>query len=227
MILTTLMAACGAEEKNPAPLGHSDNYSFCNSQLSECINGNGDYCLFGFKWGEDGTFQQSGFNAQGPKSSGGIVTYSFQEENGRINTHRQVNLPSLSFNEILSCAKAEIRSALNSWSDIADIEFEELPENSESNIRFYVADIIQSGIGYPNYSDGLCSDLAGNLVIQADLRINDCDLFYIFVLHEIGHVLGLGHVDTPNIMNPDFSDFGFQKLQRGDTLGIIELYGAD
>ena len=146
------MISCAKEQENenPSPINLSDDYSFCNSQLTACVSGNGNYCLFGFKWGQDSLFPQSGYDSQGPASGGGIITYSFQEENGLINTHRQINLPSNSFNDILSCAKIEIRNALDSWAEVADIEFEELSENSLSDIRFYTADIIQSGIGYPN-----------------------------------------------------------------------------
>ncbi|MDT0538942.1 MULTISPECIES: matrixin family metalloprotease [Croceitalea] len=222
-----LFFSCKKEQENedPSPINLSGDFALCNSQLSACINGNGNYCLFGFKWGADGSFSQSGYDAQGPASSGGVVTYSFQEENGLINTHRQIDLPSNSFNDILSCAKTEIRNALGSWAKIAAIEFEELPENSIADIRFYTADIIQGGIGYPNYPDNLCGNLSGNVIIQSDLGINDCNSFYIFALHEIGHVLGLGHVGTENVMNPDFSNFNFQDLQTGDTMGIIEIYG--
>ena len=229
LLVLILMVSCEKEKEddNPTPINLSSDYSFCNSQLSECTNGNGEYCLFGFKWGLDSTFSQAGYNAQGPASSGGIVTYSFQEENGLINTHRQINLPSNSFDDILSCAKAEIRNALDSWSEIADIEFQELSDNSDADIRFYTADIIQGGIGYPNYPDDLCNSLAGTVIIQSSLGINDCNSFYLFALHEIGHALGLGHVGTANVMNPDFLDFDFQELQTGDTSGIQELYGQN
>ncbi|MEM6397562.1 MAG: matrixin family metalloprotease [Bacteroidota bacterium] len=229
ILATVSMVSCKEEQgnENITPINLSDDYSFCNLQLTSCLNGNGIYCLFGFKWGQDSLFMQSGYDAQGPRSSGGIITYSFQEENGLINTHRQVNLRSNSFSGILSCAKTEIRNALSSWAQVADIEFEELSENSMADIRFYTADIIQSGIGYPNYPDDLCDDLAGNVIIKSSLGIDDCNLFYIFALHEIGHVLGLGHVETENVMNQDFFDFNFQELQTGDIMGIVELYGGN
>ncbi len=227
LLVILVTVNCGEDDDSPEPINFSDSYTFCNSQLAACTNGNGFYCLFGFKWGADSTFAQAGFNATGPASSGGLVTYSFQEENGLINTHRQVNLTSNSFDDILPCAKTEIQNALKSWSDIAAIEFEELPENSETDIRFYTADIVQSGIGYPNYPDDLCNSIAGNVIIKSGLGISDCNSFYLFALHEIGHVLGLGHVRTENVMNSDFLDFSFQQLQAGDSLGIIEIYGEN
>lgn len=223
-----LLSSCDKDEESPDPLNLSDDYSFCNSQLSSCVNGNGTYCLFGYKWGNDSTtFLQSGYNVLGPATSGGIVTYSFQEENGFVNTHRQINLPSGSFDDIIPCAKKEIRKALSAWAAVADLEFKEMPKNSKSDIKFYTADIVQSGIGYPNYTDELCNDLAGNIIIKSGLGINDCNTFYIFALHEIGHVLGLGHVETENVMNPNIYDYKYQGLQTGDSLGIIEIYGAN
>ncbi|PIB37972.1 matrixin family metalloprotease [Maribacter sp. 4G9] len=224
---TLLLSACGKDDgESPTPINLSDDFASCNSQLSACTNGNGQYCLFGFKWGNDSLFEVSNINS-GPKSSGGIVNYSFQEENGFINTHRQINLPSKSYNKLLPCAKNQIRKALMAWANIANIEFVESSNNSKSQIRFYVADILQSGIGYPNYPDDLCGRLSGSVIIQSELIIRDCDSFYIFALHEIGHVLGLGHVNSNNVMNPNFSSFNFQELQVGDTLGIVQIYGEN
>lgn len=223
----SLFVACNKDDNgNDAVQNESDEFSICNSMLSECFSGSGNYCLFGFKWGQTNPLLTSGFNSVGPRESGGILTFSFQEKNGLVNTHSQINLPSKSFNNLPSCAKTEIRNALTNWSLAADIEFEELPENSETDIKFFIADIRQSGIGYPNYPESPCSSLAGHVIIQSDLRITDCNALNIFLTHEIGHVLGLGHVNTNNIMNSDYSIFkNLNGLQSGDIQGITELYG--
>lgn len=217
--------SCKKDNHQTSELNESDQYAICNSALPNCANGIGNYCLFGYKWGPDTAFLETGINAIGPKVTGGTISYSFQEENGLINTHKQINLTSRSFDHILSCAKDEIRNALNSWAAIADIKFEELPENSPGDIRFFIADIIQSGIGYPNYPDAPCTAIKGTMIIQTSLSIQDCADFYTFALHEIGHVLGLGHVSTENIMHADYDEFDFDSLQAGDKQGIIEIYG--
>lgn len=193
--------------------------------LSECTNGSGEYCLFGFKWGANPNFSPAGFNAIGPGETGGKITFSFQQEGQLVNTHAQINLPSRSFDNVLSCAKTEIKNALNAWAAAANLEFEELPENSPSQIRFFVADIRQSGVGYPNYTTAPCNVIGGDVVIKTNVNIQDCDFFYGFVLHEIGHALGLGHVQSANIMNPKFRDFNITTLQDGDLKGIETLYG--
>ncbi len=225
ILLLIIGLSCSKENEESSPINISDTFSECNSLLPNCTNTNGNYCLFGYKWGTSPIFTTTGVNVTGPKEAGGTVTYSFQEENGTINTHRQINLPSESFENLMNCAKEEIKNAFGAWSQIADIDFEELPENSSSDIRFFVADIIQSGIGYPNFSDSPCSTIKGTLIIQKNISIESCSDFYLFALHEIGHVLGLGHTTSESIMNSEFLDYDFTELQEGDKMGIIEIYG--
>ena len=218
---------CAKPEKpNNSPLNLSDQFIECNDNLQTCNASFGSYCLFGLKWGVTNPIPFSGPNVVGPKESGGTITFSFQEQHGLVNTHAQINLPSESFDNLPACAKTEIKNALAAWATEANLDFEQMPDNSDSDIKFFVADIRQSGIGYPNYSDDYCRALAGMVVIKKDLSISNCNTLYNFFLHEIGHVLGLGHVNTNNIMNSDFSVFNsFNGLQAGDKLGIIQLYG--
>lgn len=44
-------------------------------------------------------------------------------------------------------------------------------------------------------------------------------------LHEVGHVLGLGHVNSDNIMQIGRGKNSFVGLQEGDIEGIIAIYG--
>lgn len=227
IFLITVVGSCKEDSEDPSPINLSDTYSECNSFLPDCLGTSGDYCLLGFKWGTDPVLDESGVDVLGPQQSGGMLTYSFQEENGIVNTHRQVNLPSKSFDNIIDCAKEEIKNALNTWSQTAGIDFAELPDNSASDIRFFVADIVQRGIGYPNYPDALCSTIKGNLIIKTDNSIDSCNDFYVFALHEIGHILGLGHTTSESIMHSEYFNFDFEDLQAGDINGIIELYGEN
>ncbi|MEO1051865.1 MAG: matrixin family metalloprotease [Bacteroidota bacterium] len=229
MLFCSLLGCNRDDDNNDSPiLNESDRFEVCNRIMMDCRNVNTGFCLNGFKWGINNPLLDAGPNVDGPKESGGVVTYSFQEENGVVNTHAQINLPSRSFDNLPSCAKAEIRNALNAWAEEANIAFEELPENSDSDIRFFVADIRQSGVGFPNFPDTPCDVMGGDLVIQTNIWTSDCDLLYNFFLHEIGHVLGLGHVGSSNIMNADFDVVeGLDGLQAGDIEGIVELYGEN
>ena len=163
---------------------------------------------------------------EGPETPGGTITWSFQEKNGTINTHRQVNVPSESWSEILGCAQGRIRNAIADWEAVADLTFEELPVNSDSDVKFYVAAIVQSGVAFPNYRESPCNMLSGDVIFDANSRERSCQGFYINALHEIGHVLGLGHINTQNVMVPDGSKFSLPGLQAGDIAGIQEIYGA-
>jgi len=221
-----LLLACGNDDDNGIK-NESSQFALCNSLLTECVNGNGNYCLFGFKWGETNPIPNAGYDAEGPQGAGAVVSYSFQERNGTINTHAQVNLPSLSFDLLPCCAKDEIRNALAAWSAVAQLDFEEMPDNSDSDLKFYVAEIRQSGIGYPNYVDPSCIDMAGQIVIQANLELGGCRVMRNFFMHEIGHSLGLGHVRMTNIMSPEFVVLeSLPGLQDGDVEGVIQLYGS-
>lgn len=205
---------------------HDDfnEFSICNRLILHCAGGNGDYCLFGYKWGDNNPFTTTGYNSTGPGTPAHNITYSFQESNGVVNTHSQEDIPSLSFNELPDCAKSEIRKALDDWAAVADISFAELPDNSNSDIRFYVANIKQSGVSFPNFLKNPCNLVSGEVVLNPDVKVLSCEDFYKLVLHETGHSLGLGHVNSENIMNAN-KFRNFNGIQDGDRQGVVEIYG--
>lgn len=221
--LIVFLYSCKKETVNSAR--SSTRFSECNEIVSErCTNFTGKYCLFGFKWGQNSTFPTFGINAKGPMESGGLITYSFHEENRFIATHKQINVNSLSFNRLESCAKVEIRKAIDSWSAVADINFEEQPNNSSTNLKFFVAEINTGGVGYPNYPTLPCSQLAGQVILHPNFT-SDCNQLYLYALHEIGHALGLGHSSKNNIMGADLKTTNLEGLQIGDIAGIQAIYG--
>lgn len=221
-----MLSLCGCSEEEIPVINESEKYSECNSKLIACSGSQiGEYCLFGYKWGEDQNFDETGIEVVGPQASGGTLTFSFQEKNGTINTHRQINVPSESWDEILDCAQSRIKSAVKAWEEVADINFEELPENSDSDIKFYVAAIFQSAVAFPNYSENPCNILSGDVIFDVNSREKSCQGFYINALHEIGHVLGLGHVSSENIMVAGESKFDMEGLQSGDIAGAQQIYG--
>jgi predicted Zn-dependent protease len=200
----------------------SDLYSECNRLMGACLSSEADYCLFGYKWGMDKYFSPWGDDVTGPRHPGGGITFSFQNENGLVNTHSQINLPSLSFDRLPAFAKEETRKAFQAWEGIADLQFKEMEENSDTQIKLFTAEIKMGGVSFPNIDTAPCDKLAGSIIIQADLKIYQ-ERFYTLMLHEIGHSLGLGHVKSANIMSTEY--YKFNTVQAGDSLGIIEIYG--
>ena len=105
---------------------------------------------------------------------------------------------------------------------MANIQFEELPSDSDSDIKIFVADIISNGVGFTNFDVAPCIDLAGQITLDPGYT-DDCELFYLYVLHELGHVLGLGHSSQDNIMG--LISTTFDGLQEGDIEGLRQIYG--
>jgi len=201
------------------------SYQSCNSLLYNCQgSGDGTFCTLGYKWGSDNPFTTAGLEIDGPGTPGGKVSYSFMPEGRMINTHSQTDLTSLSIDHITVCdPREQIRQALQAWEAVTNIEFEEIiGDSGAGDLRFVALNITQGGLGYPAFTDDLCGSIAGQIVIDVPTR-NTCEGFYHLLLHEIGHGLGLGHVSTSNVMNPNLQNF--TELQTGDIQGIQSIYG--
>ncbi|MBN7812497.1 matrixin family metalloprotease [Algoriphagus sp. H41] len=198
-------------------------YNSCNDLMGACAgNPEGRYCTFGFKWGGDNLFADAGVEQAGPGTSGGIITFGYFDPGHLVNTHSQTDVSTLSFSQVTACeAQEQIERALKAWSSVADFEFELVPVEKAS-IKFAVADIEQGGVAFPCFTDDLCSAIAGLVVLDIPSR-STCEGFYNMVLHEIGHALGLGHVDSHNIMNPSKSTL--TELGSGDIDGMQSIYG--
>lgn len=192
--------------------------SVCNSTLFNCgANQNTEYCTFGYKWGKDNPFLKAGYQIPGPSSGGLTISYKFQDAGFKFNTHSQNNVESVSIKRISPFAEIIIRKAFAQWEANTDIKFIEKFGKDSTDIKVITADITQGGLGYPPVPNGPCA----GLVIFRCTYYNLLSLQYL-ALHEIGHVLGLGHVSSENVMNPDKS---YQKLQSGDIKGIQSIYG--
>lgn len=194
--------------------------SECNSTLFNCAsNQNTEFCTFGYKWGKDNPFLKAGYQIPGPASGGITISYKFQDAGFKFNTHSQNNVESASIKRISPFAEIIIRNAFAQWEANTDIKFIEKIGTDSTNIRVITADITQGGLGYPPVPKGPCA----GLVIFKCTSYNYFSLQSL-ALHEIGHVLGLGHVSSDNVMNPEK---GYFKLQSGDIKGIQSIYGRE
>jgi Matrixin len=216
LALVVSTVRCKKEEAVPPLLA-------CDRNLFDVCpgTGNGDYCTFGFKWGKNNPFPNPGLEKPGPSAGKIQVSYKFQDAGFVFNTHSERNLTSNSFDRLPSCAKQKIREAFAAWEAVADISFVEKASTELTDIKIITAAIQQGGIGYPAFVEAPCTDLAGMVVLRSSLNYT-CESIYALSVHEIGHALGLGHVKSNNVMNPDRS---YQALQFGDIKGIQSVYG--
>ena len=216
-VLLVLLAACSGDDE-------VRSYGACDGIGASCPRGTSDpYCTRGHKWGADNPFATAGRSVSGPVSAGGLVTYSFRDGGFQFSTHAQTNIISQPIARLGECGQNKVREAFKKWEAVADITFEEVSNPDASDVDIIVADIHVTGLGYSAYVDDLCRDIAGQVIFY--VPIFNCESFTTLALHEVGHVLGLGHVGSDNIMNPDWGD-SVTELQPGDIAGIQSIYGA-
>lgn len=201
-------------------------YKPCDSELGNLCDGkgNGAYCTYGYKWGTNNPFSNAGLEKPGPGAGNVELTYKFMDAGFIFNTHNKEKIMSIAFeNNIGSCTKDKFRLAFKEWSSVTKVDFREASVNENADIKVIVADIEQSSIGYPNYHQLPCSDIKGQIIFKKNEY--NCSTIYGAILHEIGHVLGLGHVNSRNVMHPSQSTT-YTQLQSGDILGVQSIYGV-
>ncbi len=208
LLFILLMSACNQEKKRVM--------SVCNDMLNACSgNANAPYCTFGFKFGDQNPYSPAGASVPGPQQKAMEISYKFQSAGLAFNTHSQDGIVSGEFSET---DKEGIRLQFAKWQAVANISFTEKLNSDKTDITVIVASIEQGGIGYPAFVADPCKQIAGFLILNT--RSSDR---VKLSLHEIGHVLGLGHVSSNNVMNPDQS---YDDLQSGDIAGVQSIYGV-
>jgi Matrixin len=200
----------------------------CNNVLGSCGNAvDVPYCTLGYKLGDSNPYEPRGAGISGPMIKANLISYKFKVAGIVMRTITQDNAVSLQFSEN---EKSEIRTAISEWSSVADINFVEKADNEATDITIISAFIPVGsngggqgsvcGLGHPAFNLEPCKQLAGYLVINPK-----CNLVFPIALHELGHVLGLGHVASENVMHPDRL-YSINHLQNGDILGIQSIYGS-
>lgn len=213
------LGACGSEFEEPET---------CAGVLSTICDGEtkGDYCTFGYKWGENPSFSSAGVDRPGPSTSGGCIFVNAVREPTIINVAGFGELLTSSPYDKATCFTEELSNAMAAWNRVADIKLILGGLNgNEDMINIYAADINNQNFGFGNqFSDALCGPFAGTIVLN-DQPSGSCFELFIILLHELGHTLGLGHINGPTIMQAGNGKFNFQELQEGDVKGIVSLYG--
>lgn len=168
------------------------------------------------KWGQDDLGR-----------SGGTITWS-------------VSLVGLDYNTSLySLAdfEAALADAFQAWEDVADIDFEEHTGSGDADVAVSMSYLAGSTVGLATYYYVPGANDGDNIdtIVEAMIELDDSEIwapfgqngnldFFAVSLHEIGHVIGLDHVnDSTEIMNPVVSATG---LGDGDIAGVQYIYGA-
>ncbi len=162
-------------------------------------------------------------------------TPDYGEDGGTVTWH--ADFSGLSFDtSTYSVADfdAALTSAFQDWEDVADIDFQRVGSAAASDVDFFMSPLTGSTVGLATI---FFSPVSGtpDPITQAQIELDSTEgwapfgstdlSFYAVALHEIGHVLGLEHVnDTSEIMNPVvFAN----DLGDGDIAGAQLIYGAD
>ena len=148
--------------------------------------------------------------------------------------------------------RAVFREAVGAWEAVSGVDLVEVPDGPEVNVRVGWQWLTAQG---DNPSDGPGGTLGvathwfvGNTRTEAviafdpdDFRYTSLspnaagrnpDAFYDTALHEIGHALGIGHSDVPNVVmsglpvTPYWNPPGRDPLQPDDIAAIQALWGA-
>ena len=158
-------------------------------------------------------------------------TPTLGESGGNVQWNMDLS-EGLVFNEELyetSDFEDAMRAAFDAWEDVADINFVESLGDAEISVGMRPLDEEIIGLAELTFIKlpGTDQFISADLSLDSDEEwapFGETDLnFYAVAAHEIGHALGLLHVDDPTqLMNAFLTE---SDLGEGDIAGAQELYG--
>jgi hypothetical protein len=173
------------------------------------------YAFLGYKWGVPDFGESSG-----------EITWS-------------ADLSALSFNAAayaFSDFETQLQDAFQAWEDIAAIDFTQV--ESGADVVVSVGTLrLPEWVAVTEWEETATPGLEQFSFVTVTFDIEelwapdlgdgfDLQNFYSVATHEIGHVIGLEHVDDASqLMFP--TTLGPTSLQQGDILGAQILYGTD
>ena len=131
-----------------------------------------------------------------------------------------------------------VRNAFETWEAVANVDFVEVPQSASTEflLGWDAIDGVSNTVGEA-FWQSTSSDGINFSISRAEIRFDTAENwstdpnhvgnqtnFFVVAVHEIGHALGLDHVNDPNqIMFPQLTDQ--ITLGPGDIQGIQTLYG--
>ncbi|MEM7268800.1 MAG: matrixin family metalloprotease [Pseudomonadota bacterium] len=172
-------------------------------------------------------------------TGGGVVTWSIVGAGvSGVNEFAESSLSDLTVDSsdlISYSAAAALRQAFNTWSQQANIDFVQVADNgsrlgegvgADIRVAFGQIDGSTGGtVGLAYFPTGI--PIAGDVLFDSDedFFFRDRASFINVAVHEIGHSIGLEHVNVPGaIMRPIASDQ--TTLGSDDIEGITTIYGS-
>ncbi len=159
-------------------------------------------------------------------TTGGIVTWSF----ATFNSSTQPNDVTYDF-PMPSFYQDEVRAAFDAWEAVADIDFVEVQDSSNVDIRLGIGAVDGNGstlgVAYTSSFGG--SLIRVNIILdRADYNsVGDSSELYLTVLHEIGHAIGLDHENDVSSIMSAFINTSLTGLTADDIAGAQALYGGE
>ena len=129
-----------------------------------------------------------------------------------------------------------VRQAFADWEAVSALQFTEITDGSDADIELFFDPIDGTGAVLGTaWTSFTVTGSPGTLemITNAEIEFDpvemasvDYEYFYLVALHEIGHTLGLDHVDDPTQVLYDFYPGDYTGPGAGDVAGLQELYGA-
>ena len=123
------------------------------------------------------------------------------------------------------------RDAFNAWEAVCGIDFVEVSDSSDSDIRIGWAGSTGNAFFAPwlwaddTIAYGVIGITRAIVLGGVETEFNH-DVLYDIFNHEVGHAVGLDHGEQPSVVNPLWSGgVGRDPLQPDDIAGAVALWG--
>lgn len=164
----------------------------------------------------------------------GLPDFNMTDHNGQpckwpmktIAYFHEIKMPGLTDSQVAEAYDV----AFSQWAEVCDIEPQRVEKREKANIY------ARSGVGQAHNLDGRGGTLAWSELpcgvaanIQLDQMFDEAEpwsfnMAVAVICHELGHALGLGHLNAGNLMAP-YYDPNLTTPQKGDIEEMVKRYG--